>query len=193
MRSNCLSLRIVIFCSACWLWSSYAPGQDRTKPVQSEDVIRVDTALVQTDVTVLEKGGSFVNGLRRDQFVLKIDGKPREISFFERVRAGSRNEEAQLAAARGSASPTSLAKETSAAVPLDRGRTIFFFVDDMHMDAANVGAVRKLLSRFADHDLGQNDQAAIVSASGTIGCLQQLGGNKAVLRAAWGALDRGPD
>ena len=188
MRSNCLSLRIVIFCSACLLWPSYAPGQDRSKPVQSEDVIRVDTALVQTDVTVLEKGGSLVNGLRRDQFVLKIDGKPREISFFEQVRTGSRNEEAQLAAARGSASPTSFAKETSAAVPLDRGRTIFFFVDDMHMEAANVGAVRKLLSRFADHDLGQNDQTAIVSASGTIGFLQQLSGNKAVLRAALGRI-----
>ena len=26
--------------------------------------------------------------LKREQFVLKIDGKPREISFFERVQAG---------------------------------------------------------------------------------------------------------
>jgi hypothetical protein len=45
-------------------------GQD--KP---DDVIRVDTDLVQTNVVVVDKNGRFVEGLKQDQFVLKIDGK----------------------------------------------------------------------------------------------------------------------
>ena len=115
---------------------------------------------------VLDKSGGFVNGLRRDQFALKIDGKPRDISFFEQVRAGNRSEEAQLAAARGESSRSD---DKGAAVPLDRGRTIFFFVDDLHMSADNLMNVRNLLGRFIDFDLAQNDQAAIFNASGTIG------------------------
>jgi VWFA-related protein len=174
----------LIACSVYWLALADAAAQDQSKPAPGDDVIRVNTALVQTDVTVLDKNGSFVNGLGRDQFALKIDGKRREISFFEQVRAGSRNEEAQLAAARGMSTPASATKESGGPVPLDRGRTIFFFVDDMHMDAASVAAVRKLLLHFTDHDLGQNDQAAIVSASGQIGFLQQLSNNKTVLRTA---------
>lgn len=187
MRINYRSLEIVVLCGIGLFRPAGVSAQDRSKPEQSEDVIRVETALVQTDVTVLDKSGSFVNSLKRDQFVLKVDGKPREISFFEQVRAGSRNEEAQLAAARGAVKPGPPAKDAAGAVPLDRGRTIFFFVDDMHMDPSSVAAVRKLLLRFTDHDLGQNDQAEIVSASGQIGFLQQLSDNKAVLHAA---LDR---
>ena len=183
MRLSCLPLRIIFFSVACWLCSSSAAAQDQNKPVQSEDVVRVNTALVQTDVTVLDRGGSFVNGLSRDQFVLKIDGKPREISFFEQVRAGSRNEEAQLAVARGSASDPRRPIRTGA-LPLDRGRTIFFFADDLHLSPSSVNQTRTLLSRFIDREMGQNDEAAIASTSGQVGFLQQLTDNKAVLLAA---------
>src|SRR5258706_3808867 len=75
--------------------------QAQATPGQSEDVVRVNTALVQTDVTVFDRRGTFVENLKREQFVLKVDGKPHEISFFEKVTAGSHSEEAQLAAARG--------------------------------------------------------------------------------------------
>ncbi len=183
MRLSCVPLRIIIFLTACYLLSARASAQDQNKPVQSEDVVRVNTALVQTDVTVLDKSGSFVNGLSRGQFVLKIDGKPREISFFEQVRAGSRNEEAQLAAARGSA--TDPRRSTSSgALPLDRGRTVFFFADDLHLSASSMNQTRTLLSRFIDREMGQNDEAVIASTSGQIGFLQQLTDNKAVLLAA---------
>src|SRR6266542_3403240 len=89
--------------------------QKQTLSIQSEEVIKIDTTLVQTDVMVFDKQGSFVDGLKRDQFGLKIDGKPREISFFEKIQAGSPSEEAQLTAARGNAA----ANPSAGAVPLD--------------------------------------------------------------------------
>jgi VWFA-related protein len=132
---------------------------------------------------VFDKQGSFVDGLKRDQFVLKIDGKPRDISFFERIAAGSRNEEAQIAAARGT-SGAGVRPNERGPLPLDRGRTVFFFIDDLHLSPASNKQARVMLQRFVDREMGQNDEAAIASASGQIGFLQQLTNDKRVLHAA---------
>lgn len=148
---------------------------------QPDDVVRISTELVQTDVMVFDRDGRFVDGLKPEQFELRVDGKPRPISFFERITAGKYNEEAQLAAARGK--PNSTTTETGVK-PMDRGRTVFFFVDDLHHSIASLIHTRKTLLAFINNEMGQNDQIAIASASGQIGFLQQLTDNKAVLRAA---------
>jgi VWFA-related protein len=155
-------------------------AQTPEKPVQDQgEVIRVFTDLVQTDVMVFDKQGKFVNGLKREDFALKIDGKEKPIDFFERVSAGS-DEEAQLAAARGGSN----LRTPKGPVPLDRGRIVFFYVDDFHMDLQGVVATKKVVNRYIDEEMGQNDEAAVTSASGVIGFLQQVTDNKVVLRAA---------
>src|ERR1044071_2055835 len=65
--------------------------QQPTAP-QTEDVLRINTELVQTGVTVVDRQGHFVNGLKRDEFELTVEGKPQSISFFEQVVAGSDRE-----------------------------------------------------------------------------------------------------
>jgi VWFA-related protein len=144
-----------------------------------DDVVRVSTDLVQTDFMVFDKQGNFVDGLKRDQLVFKVDGKPREISFFDRLMAGSRSEEAQLAAARGATTTGG-----PAPVPLDRGRTVLFFIDDLHLSPASATYTRRMLKRFIETEMKQNDRAEIVSTSGLLGFVQQLTDNKAVLNAA---------
>jgi VWFA-related protein len=144
-----------------------------------EDVVKVSTELVQTDFMVFDKQGNFVDNLKREQFVFKVDGKPREISFFDRLAAGSRSEEAQLAAARGASVPGG-----PAPAPLDRGRTVLFFIDDLHLSAGSATYTRRMLKEFIEHGMRQNDVAQIVSASGQIGFMQQLTDNKTVLHAA---------
>jgi VWFA-related protein len=151
--------------------------QPQPSPPHKDDVVTVSTALVQTDVMVFDGKGSFIDQLSRDQFVLKIDGKPREILGFQRVVAGNRNEDAQLAAARGNSAPSG----AGAPVPLDRGRVLFFFVDDVHLSPSGMDLTRKSLLRFVEREMSQNDQVAITSASGQIGFLQQLTDNKTVL------------
>ena len=151
-------------------------------PAQGEDVLRINTALVQTDVMVFDQRGRFVDGLHPQDFQLRIDGQPREISFFDLVRAGSRSEDFQLAAARGQTRSTNTSN--GGPEPLDRGRTVFFFVDDLHMAPANLTSTRNVLSYYVDKQLGQNDEAAITSASGQLAFLQQITDNKDVLRAA---------
>ncbi len=170
---------------AVLVMNSARSGQTRQNPTpieQAEDVVRINTELVQTDVMVFDKQGRFVNGLRAKDFELRIDGKSQPISFFELVSTGSANEESQLAAARGYRP----GKDESAPVPVevDRRRVIFFYVDDLHLAANNLVSARKLLLNYIEKDMRQNDEAGITSASGQIGFLQQLTDNKTVLRAA---------
>jgi len=174
-----LVLRLTL-ASLCLVFGARDAVSQQRQPPQ-EDVIRVNADLVQTDVMVFSKGGSFIDGLKREQFELKIDGRPHEISFFERVAAGSRNEESQLAAARGVANSGGSAGPP---IPLDRGRTVFFYLDDIHLSASSIAQARQLLKRFIDREMGQNDEAAITSATGQLGFLEQLTENKTVLRTA---------
>ncbi|HXI26062.1 MAG TPA: VWA domain-containing protein [Pyrinomonadaceae bacterium] len=167
-------IRTTLLLLSCCAPATFVLAQS---PTQQSDVVKVNTELVQTDFTVFDKQGSFVDGLKRDQFTLKVEGKSRDITFFDRVAAGSRNEEAQLAAARG-------APGKGTAVPLDRGRIVMFFLDDLHLSLSSLNRTRDLLKRFIDREMGQNDLAEIVSTSGQLGFLQQLTDNKSVLTAA---------
>jgi len=176
-------IKMSLIALLCWsLTGPAAINLSAQNPTQEQgDVIRVFTDLVQTDVMVFNKEGRAINGLNREDFVLKIDGKQKPIDFFERVTAGS-NEEAQLAAARGASGVIDGPRKGP--VPLDRGRTVLFYVDDLHMDLQGVVATKKLVKKFLDDEMGQNDEVAITSASGQIGFLQQLTDNKVVLSTA---------
>jgi VWFA-related protein len=188
----CLSLCALL---ALWIATPVGHGQNPQEPPpdptrqsgqDQSDVLRVYTELVQTDVMVFNKDGRFVDGLKSSDFELKIDGASRPVEFFEKITAGSQSEETQIAAARGSSTRPNAAG-AKGPVPLDRGRPIYFYVDDLHLDLAALQTTHKLIANFIDNQMGQNDEAAIASASGQIGFLQQLTDNKTVLHAA---LDR---
>jgi VWFA-related protein len=165
------------------LSSASAQTPPQTKPTEpSEDVIRVETNLVQTDVTVVDKKGRVVTGLKPNQFELRVDSKAQTLSFVEEVVTGSLAEETQLKTARerkvGDTPAPPLRTEPA------RRPFIFFFVDDVHLAAEGWSRARSLLLNFVEHQMLPNDRVAIVSASGQIGFLQQLTDNKSVLREA---------
>lgn len=169
------------------------PAQDpkaapTPKPaVEEDDVIRITTELVQSDVMVFDKDGRFVSGLGKDQFELQVDGKPEEITFFESVVAGGRSEAAAFRKTRDNKQAAPAGEESPKSEVSERGRTILFFVNDLHIEPGSLARIHKLINNFIDKQLGLNDQVAITSSSGQIGFLQQLTDNPAVLRAA---LDR---
>jgi hypothetical protein len=108
-------------------FAELALGQQPSTP-SKEDVVRVATTLVQTQVSVTDKKGQFVDGLRREQFELRVAGKVLPFNFFERVTAGSPREK-------------ELATHPNLPVAVDKpgeattvqGRTIMFFIDDLHL------------------------------------------------------------
>src|ERR1044072_534335 len=149
---------------------------------QQGDVIRTNTELVQTAVTVLDKKGNFVEGLQRDQFELTVDGKPRPIAFLERIAAGSPRERELATRGLGVNSKAPLPPAT---VP---GRTIVFFIDDLHLEPDSLNRTRSMLQHFLEREMSSKDNVAIVSASGQIGFLEQFTNTRAVLDAAIGRL-----
>src|SRR3712207_6481907 len=95
--SSRVARALLLLCAALWCGvPSSARQQQQTRqqqpapqsppaqePQQDEDVLRVSTSLVQTDVTILDKQGRFAEGLKREDFELKVDGKPQPLVFFE--------------------------------------------------------------------------------------------------------------
>jgi VWFA-related protein len=174
--------------SLSWLVLIVATASGQTKPEkqqqdQADDVVRVSTELVQTDVMVFDKKGHFVDGLKPEQFVLKIDNKPQPIAFFERVASGGQREERK---SQTDAASTANSSTDSATNPANknRGRVLIFFVDDLHLAPDSLVRTRKALSEFIDHGMSDKDQVAITSPSGQIGFLQQFTDDKAALRSA---------
>lgn len=175
------SLCSVLFATIVWAQTTPKPQSTPTPPSeQAEDVLKIFTELRQTDVMVFDAQGKFVDGLTRENFELRVDGKPVPITFFERVEAGAREEESKWLAARDQRT-TQPAKEPA---PTSYGRKVLFFVDDIHLAPASVEQARNLITKYIDQEQTENDEAQIVSASGRIGFFQQLTDNKTVLRHA---------
>ncbi|HEX2270211.1 MAG TPA: VWA domain-containing protein, partial [Pyrinomonadaceae bacterium] len=153
----------------------------------SGDVVRITTELVQTGVVVVDKQGRFVEGLKPEEFLLKVDGRTVTPSFFERVIAGTvREEKLEGSVAKGSAPPI------PATGAVYRGRTIIFFVDDLHLSAGSVQRTRKAILDFVENQMSIDDQVAVASPSGQIGFLQRFSDLKPVVRAAVNRLNHKP-
>jgi VWFA-related protein len=159
--------------------------QEATKrtPAQDEEVLQVTTELVQVAATVFDAKGRFVEDLRPEQFELKVDGRAVAVSFFERVSAGTARECGQIASAASGGAGANV-PAPGATMSGNVGRTIYFFVDDLHMTPASLLRVRQTLSHFVENMMGEGDEVAVASPLDQVGFLQQLTDDKAVLRAA---------
>ena len=166
-------LTVVIVCTV-----DSALAQRPATQTPDDDVLRTNTELVQTAITVVDKKGKFVEGLGREDFGLLIDGKARPINFFERVSSGS-DREAELTQRQLPQNSVQPAGYSTV-----RGRTIIFFIDDLHLSFSSLHRTRQMITHFLDSEMNAKDSVAIASAGGQIGFLQQFTSNKEILQAA---------
>jgi VWFA-related protein len=151
---------------------------------QTDEVIRTNTELVQSAVTVLDKSGKFVEGLRRDQFEVLVDGKPRSLSFFDRITAGTAREREVLASTNSTSTSSAERGPDAAPTQTVASRTIVFFIDDLHLSPDSLNRTRQMLRHFIEGEMNSSDNVAVTSASGQVGFLGQFTTNKLVLDAA---------
>src|SRR5215207_1125195 len=155
-----------------------------TQQNQQEEVIRVETELVHTDVMVFDKSGKFVEGLGREQFQVTVDGKPVPVAFFERVEVAPASA-AGSAPANGAASKASAPAAATAAAPRPaRGRYVAFFLDDVHLSPSSLERVRKTVANFLERGMGPDDRVMVATATGQLGFLQQFVDHKGVIKLA---------
>ena len=150
-------------------------SQTPTPAPAQEEVLAIKTDLIQTGVLVFDRKGKFVNGLKREDFELKVDGKPAVVSFFESP-SDRKNPSTNLSA-----------NNKFGVLAGSKNETIIFFVDDAHLRFDSLDRVKKALLDFIERKKRSDDLAAIFSSSGRIGFLQQFTDDKTVLHTA---LDR---
>ncbi|HZI88324.1 MAG TPA: VWA domain-containing protein [Pyrinomonadaceae bacterium] len=181
---GCISLSLsslLLISSSFQVLSQTAPQNPPATP--QDEVLKISTDLVQTDLVVLDKKGRNVKGLTKDQFELLVDGQPQNISFFESVETGSTSEAAKLAAAGNQGSGAKTSERPSTLTSPMPGRSFIFFVDDYHLSPEGVQRTGELLNNFVSQ-MGEDDRALVLSPSGQIGFLQQLTDHKAALKLA---------
>jgi VWFA-related protein len=160
-----------------------AQPQQQTTP---DDVLRITTALVQTDAVVVDKNDRIVPDLKLEDFELYENGKKQDLKFMEfvSVDTGRRAEGERPIAAAGV--NTEVARDLTAK---ELKRVIAFVVDDLTIPYADLNTVRQVLSDFVENQMREGDLVAIVRVVGGKGLLQQFTSDKALLRRAIASLN----
>lgn len=145
---------------------------------QEQDIIRISTQLVQTNVVVVDKNEQIVPDLKLDDFELYDNGRKQDLKFMEFVSidTGRRTE--------GTAPRTTprIETESSGIAAKDLKRVIAFVIDDLTIPDADVATVRDLLLDFVNNKMQDGDLVAIVRTVGGKGLLQQFTGDRQLLR-----------
>lgn len=176
----------------------YAQRPSKPKPSPDDDVIRINTNVVQVDATVVDKHGKIVTDLKAEDFEIVEEGKnfaPDYFSFIPLIEQSTEQVE-------GSATAT-----TPKPITVDQvKRTFVFLVDnpmvDLSFNNANAfgissvsvtmrrrtvsGAVEaeRLLTWFIDTQMAPNDIAAIVDTDLNIGKLSNYTNDRELLKDA---------
>ena len=161
------------------------PPQEKPAEIDSQDVVKITTNLVQIDVSVT-KGDKVVMDLQPEDFEVFEDGKPQTItnfSYVSNVREATSSAPAPVAKSRDKiATPVPPAKIN----PGEQRRVIALVVDDLGISWESMYHVRTQIKKFLD-ELGPDDLLAIIRTGGDVGALQQFTNDKRVLQSA---LDR---
>ena len=172
---------IALILSHAFIFSAaFSQTGNPQKPSQeSEDVIRITTALVQTDVVVTDKNDQVVPDLKLDDFELYENGKKQSIKFMEYVSVDSgRRAEGNRPTG---VSPGDTASELAAR---DLKRVFAFVVDDLTVPSSDLVYVRQALTDFVDNQMQEGDLVAIIRTVSGKGLLQQFTADRQLLRRA---------
>jgi len=159
--------------------------QQKPPPIDSDDVVKISTNLVQID-TVVTKNDKQVTDLTAADFEVFEDGKPQQITSFSYVWTVPK-------------APNTVVAKTVSAPSKDKDappvilspiradephRTIAIVVDDLGISMESIGDIRRQLRKFVDEQLEPNDLVAIIRTGGEVGALQQFTNDKRLLMRA---------
>ena len=154
------------------------PQQEQNDP---QDVVRISTKLVQTDVVVTDKNDQIIQDLTLEDFKVFENGKRQDLKFIEFVGVGSEPRVEGSLTIGGQVAESSVTRNLSAR---ELRRVFAFVVDDLTIPFDDLTNVRKLLLNFVDNQMRDGDLVAIVRVIGGNGLLQQFTSDKRILRRA---------
>ncbi|MEN3330037.1 MAG: hypothetical protein V7638_4844 [Acidobacteriota bacterium] len=180
MKNKAFPALLLSFCVLLPALAQTTPvPQQPQKPSDDQDeVVKINTNLVQVDA-VVTKDGKLVTDLTADDFEIYQDGKKQEITSFAYI---SNVPSGALTATKEK--PGNGPQPPRPINPNDPHRTIAFVVDDLGISAESMPQVRKQLRKFVNEQLQPNDLVAIIRTGGEMGALQQFTNDKRLLNRA---------
>lgn len=172
---------LLLFSIALSQTTQTAPQQQPPQEVAQDDVIRISTSLVQTDVVVTDKNDQVIPDLTVNDFKITENGKRQEVKFVQFVSSEAAPRVEGNVSVAGQPIDPEVARNLSAK---DLRRVFAFVVDDLTIPFEDVTNVRKLLTNFVDNQMREGDLVAIVRVIGGGGLLQQFTTDKRILRHA---------
>src|SRR5215831_3370302 len=155
--------------------------QKPTPEIPPDDIVRITTSLVQTDVVIVDKDDHVIPDIKLEEIKVTDNGKRQDVKFLEFVAPDATPRiEGNLSIA-GKAVESDAARNLSAG---DLRRVFAFVVDDLTIPYEDIPNVRKLLTDFVDNQMREGDLVAIVRVVGGTGLLQQFTSDKHILHAA---------
>jgi VWFA-related protein len=165
--------------------SKPAATQQKADTDESQDVVRINTNLVQVDAVVL-RDGKQVTDLKAEDFELFEDGRPQPItsfSYISNVPIAPANAPASRPGDKNGV-PVVPPVVPATVRPHDVRRTLALVVDDLGMSFESMAHARKQLRKFIDEQLQPNDLVAIIRTGGEVGSLQQFTTDRRLLTSA---------
>ena len=150
------ALFLALFCCVVVFTQTAPPKAKDTQ--QNEPTIRIETELVQIEVIVTDKAGKPVRDLRREDFELKEDGKPQDVSYFS---VGTATSPAHWVTTGIKANGTTPTPATTPAPEVRAGRYIVLAIDDLHLAFSSLVYARQALTKFVDEQITSDDQVAL--------------------------------
>jgi VWFA-related protein len=158
------------------MWSHLLAQQPKETHTQdSTYTFKSNVDLVLVPVVVRDKQGRAVGNLKRENFQISDNDKPRAITGFmiqkrERIESYTR------------AVPVPIVPSAAPPPTIVPNRFIVFLFDDMHLSIGDLAQAQKASSKILAASLADTDMAAVVSMSGKIN--SGLTTNRAQLQAA---------
>ena len=169
----CLTLALIFSQAFVVLATTQQP---QAKPPDKDQTVRLKSELVQVRAVVTDKQGHPVTDLQKEDFELSENNHPQEISFFSVESVA----EKAAPGAEKPAEPLTLRKSAQ-----DQAvRTVVLFADTVHLSFSTVAATKAALRKFVDEQMTDQDMAALITSSGSLGLLEQFTRDRQVLRAA---------
>lgn len=160
---------------------SLCPGllaQSQTKPDQDE-IVRVETNLVQVRAVVTDKTGKPVDNLKQNDFEVLENGRPQALGFWSLERTSV----SQVGLQTGAATPE-YTDQPARRLPGRPKRAIVLFVDTLHLSSISLIRAKEQLKRLVDEQLSDEDMVAIVTTSASMGVFQQFMRDRKILHQA---------
>ena len=153
---------------------SQQPSPPQKRQDEQEDILRITTELVQTDVVVTDKNEQIVSDLKLSDFEVFDNGKRQDLQFMEFISVDEpgRSEGSTNVARVAPGIDTSVPTDATAA---DLRRVIGFVVDDVTIPSEDISRVRTMLLDFVDNKMRNGDLVAIIRTVGGRGLLEPDG------------------